>query len=203
MMYRTEIITASVLSAPDYVRAFRDAERFAVCCRACPDYGRVWTCPPFGFDPADRLQRFRCLYVVGTKVWLDEELRHAPSDAVSQREISVRILTEARRGMDERLLALETEYPGSLAFFAGSCSVCPRERCTRRNGEACRYPGRARSSLEAYGFDVSRTASEILGVPLKWSENFVLPEYFLSVGGLFAEREIPAFADRFGSVGRG
>ena len=36
-------------------------------------------------------------------------------------------------------------------------------------------PDRARPSLEAWGFDLVRTASELLGLTMCWSDNLVLP----------------------------
>ena len=197
MEYQKEIIVSERLSVSDYIDRFCDTERFLACCRACPAYGKVWSCPPFSFNPLDRLKAYRYLYLVGVKIVLSEHVRHLPTDAATQQELSVRILGEARRGMDTGLLSLEQEYGPGLAFFAGSCSVCARESCSRREGLPCRYPRRMRSSLESYGFDISRTALELLGVPLQWSEGFVLPEYFFSVGGLFTNRSIPFFRDKF------
>ena len=92
--------------------------------------------------------------------------------------------------MDKRLLALEEEYNGR-AFYAGSCILCPWEECARRSGKACRYPSRIRRSLEACGFDLGRTTSELFGIEMKWSENRNLPEYLLLVSGFLSDRETP------------
>ena len=46
--------TAS-LPAAEYIAVYRDARRFGACCRACPNYGRSWACPPFDFDMDDYL----------------------------------------------------------------------------------------------------------------------------------------------------
>ena len=91
------------------------------------------------------------------------------------------------------MLELETQYQGSLAFFAGSCFLCRKEDCTRRSGKECIYPDKARSSLEAYGFDIAKTSSELLGIELVWSKGLVLPEYFTLVSGLFTDHEIDPF----------
>lgn len=54
----------------------------------------------------------------------------------------------------------------------------------------CRYPDRIRPSLESLGFDIGKTASELLGIELKWSEpgSSGLPEYFTLVSGFFSSR---------------
>ena len=60
-----------------------------------------------------------------------------------------------------------------------------------RSGKACRYPSRIRRSLEACGFDLGRTTSELFGIEMKWSENRNLPEYLLLVSGFLSDRETP------------
>ena len=95
-------------------------------------------------------------------------------------EAGQELMHRERSRLDKRLLALEEEYNGR-AFYAGSCILCPWEECARRSGKACRYPSRIRRSLEACGFDLGRTTSELFGIEMKWSENRNLPEYLLLV----------------------
>ena len=52
-------------------------------------------------------------------------------------------------------------------------------------------PRRIRRSLEACGFDLGRTTSELFGIEMKWSENRNLPEYLLLVSGFLSDRETP------------
>lgn len=64
-----------------------------------------------------------------------------------------------------------------LAIIEGSC--------TRPEGLPCRHPDRVRPSLEACGFDIGRTTSELFGIELKWGAEGKLPEYLTLVCGLF------------------
>ena len=100
------------------------------------------------------------------------------------------MIVEVRRMLDARLLELERKYPGSRAFYAGTCHLCPEETCAPSEGRPCRYPDRIRPSLESLGFDIGKTASELLGIELKWSEpgSSGLPEYFTLVSGFFSSR---------------
>lgn len=177
------------LPVADYIAGYRDADRFIRFCRDCGNYGTIWICPPYSFDPLDRIKNYRDAHIIGTQVWIDEAVRRSPQSAQEQKETSYRIMEEARKSLDVPLLRIERLYPGSLAFFAGSCFLCRKEDCARHAGQPCIYPRRARSSLEAYGFDISKTASELLGIDVKWSENLVLPEYFTLVSGLFTNHE--------------
>ena len=188
-MYRIEhkIIKTE---AADYIKNFRDADRFIAYCRECSNYGNIWVCPPYAFDTLGSIKDYKYAYIIGTRVHLDEDIRRSPKDAEDQKAISYRTMEEARKNIDPKLLELEIEYPGSLSFFAGSCFLCRKEDCTRHKGKECIHPDKARSSLEAYGFDITRTTSELLGMEIKWSENLVLPEYFTLVSGFLTDHEI-------------
>ena len=89
-----------------------------------------------------------------------------------------------RKRTDELLLEMEKTYKGR-AFFPGSCLLCPT--CTRTEGKPCLYPERVRPSLEACGFDIGKTASELLHIELKWGDKDRMPEYLLLVSGIFGD----------------
>ena len=40
-------------------------------------------------------------------------------------------------------------------------------------------------SLEAFGFDMSKTAKDVLGLEIKWSQGELIPEYLTLVCGIF------------------
>jgi len=191
-MFKTETIIKSI-SAEDYILQYSDCDRFIGYCKECSNYGTVWVCPPYRFNALDRIKRYRYVHIIGTKVYIDEETRHRPTNAEEQKEISYYIMENTRKGLDGKLLDFEKQYPDSLAFFAGCCYLCRKEDCTRRIGKECLFPEKARSSMEAYGLDISRTASELLGIEMIWSKDLVLPEYFTLVSGLFTNHviEIP------------
>lgn len=87
-----------------------------------------------------------------------------------------------RRRTDTLLLDMEKTHKGR-AFFPGSCLIC--QSCTRTENKPCIYPERVRPSLEACGFDIGKTASELLHIELKWGEQGKMPEYLLLVSGVF------------------
>lgn len=104
------------------------------------------------------------------------------------------LLNEARCELDARLLALEEAWPDSRAFFAGTCFDCPEGTCTRPSDLPCVRPGKIRPSLEALGFDLGRTASELLGIELCWSVDGRLPEYFTLISGFFTNHSIDSLS---------
>ena len=44
---------------------------------------------------------------------------------------------------------------------------------------------KVRPSLEAIGFDISKTAKDLLGLEIKWSQDGFIPEYLTLVCGIF------------------
>jgi len=46
-----------------------------------------------------------------------------------------------------------------------------------------------RPSLEACGFDVAHTASELFGIEMKWGSGGRMPEYLTLVCGFFHDAE--------------
>ena len=58
------------------------------------------------------------------------------------------------------------------------------EKCTRREGLPCRHPESIRPSLEALGFDIARTASELFGIPLQWGSPGTFPAYLTLISAI-------------------
>lgn len=169
------IITHTVASVDvkKYIDTYRDVDKFILFCKRCDRYGALWSCPPFGFDILGYLSDYKKAYIIGTKV-INE----------SRADFS-QIMEEVRKVLDEELLAMEKKYPGSRAFFAGSCLLCPAGECQRRKGNPCISPDKVRPSLESLGFDIVKTSSQLLGIELLWGENGILPEYLTLVSALF------------------
>lgn len=178
------------LQVSDYIDNYRDAARFIEYCKDCTNYNKVWACPPYSFETLNIIKDFKYIHIIGSQVFIDEKTRYTPTNAKEQKDISYQIMEKARKKIDWRLLELEQQYAGSLCFFAGSCFLCPKELCTRLVNNPCIYPTKMRSSLEAYGFDISKTTSELLGIELEWSKNLVLPRYFTLVSALFSDHDI-------------
>jgi predicted metal-binding protein len=174
----------------ELIDTYRDTEKFIAYCRACNRYNACWSCPPFDFDADRYLTAYQTARIFGTKIALDNEAVNQHQGWDKCTKISYEIIGGVRKILDETLLAMETQYPESKAFFAGSCRLCPKEECTRKSGKPCISPERVRPSLEALGFDVSRISAELLNIEMKWGREGILPEYFTLVSGFFSAGEI-------------
>ena len=49
-MYTTEHFEKEV-RIDEYLKNYVNVEEFIQYCRECPNYGNVWSCPPYDFDP--------------------------------------------------------------------------------------------------------------------------------------------------------
>lgn len=181
--YTMEIFTAT-LSASHFIDTYRDAERIECLCRACPNYGHSWSCPPLDYDVEPRLRLYEHVTLVVMKV--------TPcGSSISWQELEPLLLPE-RMKMENRLRQLEREH-NALSCYPGSCMYCNelldesiyRSCCTRCVDEPCRKPHLARPSLEAYGFDLSRTMIDFFNLPLQWSSGNKIPDYHIYLAAIF------------------
>ena len=170
------------ISVSDYVRGYRDVERFEALCKECCNYGRVWGCPPLVTDLD--WNNYGFVRVFGTQIMFDHELRERTMTPDERKQVTEQALDEAWAELLPRLYDLESRNPGSR-IFTGRCRLCRPAECTRASGKPCRHPDKMRHSLEAAGFDVVKTASDLLGIELLWSTDGHLPEYVTLVTAIF------------------
>lgn len=179
----------AVSSVPvvEYIADYRDADRFIAYCKECKRYDRCWSCPPFHFDALEYISAYKTAFIIGTQIVPDT---FAMKDSSQNRKVGYRMIEEVRSVLDPKLLNMETLLSGSRAFFAGTCYICPAEKCERIFGRPCIAPDRMRPTLEAFGFDIGKTTSQLLGMEMKWGKNGALPEYFILVSGFFTNQNI-------------
>ena len=173
------------LPVKDWLERYCVPEKFAGACEACPDYGRVWSCPP-GLPPAVELfAPFERVHLIGMKVVYRKETREAADSPEKTDRLRAATYGKAKRVLLESLLELEKSIPGSWSLAAGRCELC--ERYTRLDGLPCRTPERLRYSFSGFGFDLTRIAREVLGLDLLWNPRG-LPEYNVAIAALLERR---------------
>lgn len=151
-------------------------------CRHCENYGTVWACPPFGFNPLDRIRPYSFATIFATKVQIppDTELIKLPI-----------VLRELRKHAREKMLAIEEANQGLVCILAGQCDYCYPEKCTRSEGKACRYKEYIRPSLEAFGFNLESIIRDLFGLRFTWSTDNIAPPYLILVTALFHNNAEP------------
>lgn len=176
-MYTTETFEASI-AVTEYLERFVDIPTFLAACKACPNYGHLWSCPPYDFDVEAYWKQFHMLHLAAVKIVFDEEERQkAETKAVLDE-----ILAAEKKKLGEKMMAEEKKYPGSVSLSAGCCDRCAA--CTRTEGKACRFPQEMRYSLESLGANVGLTIERLMHLKLEWMEEGRLPHYFVLVNGV-------------------
>ncbi|MCI7327651.1 MAG: DUF2284 domain-containing protein [Hornefia butyriciproducens] len=156
-----------------YIDGYVNVEEFLPRCMECGSYGRVWSCPPFQFDPMELWRSYRRILIQGYRLSFGED---------RTKETMTEALWKVKEQLSEELFVQEREFPGSLALSAGSCQLC--EGCTRPEGVPCRNKERMRHSIESLGGDVGKTLSELCGIQLEWVRGDRLPSHFVLCGAL-------------------
>lgn len=172
LRYATEEYTADI-SVEDYIAGFRDERRFIALCKQCPNYGNSWGCPPFDFDTESFLRQYKYAHLMATKI--------IPEDKDVQFDKSQALVYPERVRIERELLEMERKYGGRAFAYIGSCLHCNGAECRRKCNMPCLHPDKVRPSLEAFGFDIGRTLSELFGIQLLWGKDGVLPEYLVLV----------------------
>ncbi len=181
MRYQTKKLEGGI-DIPTYLKEYVDIPTFLECCKACPNYGNLWSCPPYDFDVEDYWRQFAYIQVYATQILFDREDTQRTYDSCELQQIMEEILGKEKARLAGWMEQKEKEYPGSRALSAGSCMLCAS--CCRKEKQPCRHPERMRYSIESLGGNVGKTASKLLGVELMWMEEKKLPAYFVLVNGL-------------------
>ena len=59
-MYTIEKHEAEI-SIKDYMEQYVNVAEFLECCKACPNYDKVWSCPSYDFNPEDYWKKYNTL----------------------------------------------------------------------------------------------------------------------------------------------
>ena len=180
---RTEYLEATV-SVEEYMEKCVDVLTFMEYCKNCGNYEKIWSCPPYNFQPEDYWKKYKTFRIVGMKIFLPEELLEGTYEDKERDQLLQKVIFPYKKELDQKLLSLEEEVPGSISLSGGSCLQCAQGTCTRPCGESCRQPDKMRYSIESLGGNVGLTVRKYLHEELLWMEEGKLPEYFILVGGL-------------------
>ncbi len=170
----------------EYVAGFVDVQRCNQWCRGCPSFGTTWACPPHEVDPMPVWLGYQWLHIEAVRVHFSEvdRAREWSADAM-------RGALTAARDQEKRRATLELEArvrdldATRLLYGGGPCQVCAT--CTRPTGGPCPLPDQIQYSIESLGGDVLRTACELLGITLDWSDGTHLPPSTSVVLGVLSD----------------
>ncbi|HCT91047.1 MAG TPA: metal-binding protein [Lachnospiraceae bacterium] len=168
----------------EYMEACVDVPTFLECCKQCGNYGKVWSCPSYDFEPEDYWRKYGNLHLIGVKICFPTEMTEKTYKKEELDTLVQETLWAEKKKLSEELMEMEQENPGSVSLSAGSCLNC--KQCARLTGEPCRFPDKMRYSIESIGGNVGLTVTKYLKQELIWMEEGRLPEHFILVCGLLS-----------------
>lgn len=174
--YKTEHFSVET-DVNSYVEDYHRADYFLTFCQECKNYGRRYGCPPFDFEPLTIIRKFNKIRIIGVKI--------TPDDPTLPLSVANELIEPVISKLNKLLLFDEKNLQGFACGFVGKCPYCGNTPCARIAGNPCRHPDVVRPSLEALGFDIGKTAQQLLGIDIKWSRDGRIPEYLTLVCGLF------------------
>lgn len=180
MEYQTEVKTAK-LDVGQWISQYCCPGKYAKACEGCPDYGRVWSCPPNVPSAKEYLGSYRNVIIAGIKVCYGEEFRAGAFDAEKTQWLREISYGKVKRQLMETLLCIESAAGDAKVIGAGRCEFC--KFCARPEGKPCRHPEKCRYSFSAMEFDLGRMTREVLGFQLLWTPSG-LPAYDIAVAAL-------------------
>ncbi|MFB3813385.1 MAG: DUF2284 domain-containing protein [Terriglobales bacterium] len=140
----------------------------------CPEYGISAHCPPHCLD-ANQIRDLVSAYHLGLLVKLDIDSNIMVGDGLGVTDEGGKIVTSPAltkllnryRKISDIVTQIESQafYDGhylAVAFSAGSChaAYCNFKECQVLKGMPCRFPLRARPSMEGSSIDAFRMAAE-------------------------------------------
>ncbi|MGC9976338.1 MAG: DUF2284 domain-containing protein [Syntrophales bacterium] len=144
-------------------------ERVRLKCRVpvCDSYSKNLMCPPYVPSVAEfreALKNYKQAILLQVSAELNETCTNGPAEEVF---IPARKLHElVNLGEKE---AFASGYRFAAGFIGGCCRLCD-ECVAAEGGTSCRFPFKARPSMEAVGIDVIATADKA-GLPLSFPIN--------------------------------
>jgi len=162
-------------------------------CKACPNFAKYWSCPPYTFDEAIFLKQFKYMHIIGRQFEVPrEDIRNirdpkAIAEYCREKFDAIKVMTW------KTLLEIENEVDGAMGLIPGNCPICEAQgmACARKTNEPCRNPKLMRYSLESLGFDVVDLVKYEVGMTIEWPQNQRLPKVLTSVAAILCNEEIP------------
>ncbi len=162
------------ISAAEYFENYRDEEYFLSLCRECKRYGATWQCPPLSPAQTGMIKGWQRVSVYCMEIYVPEGIKIADSSE---------FIAPYKEKAEKELFAAERRMRGCAANFGGTCRHC--KQCTRPMGLPCRYPELVRPSLEALGFDLTKTIERLFDLRMEWGSDGFLPPRLHLIGAVF------------------
>lgn len=185
-MYKIVEYSANI-DVKSYLNYYVDIPTFLACCKQCSNYNQIWSCPPYEFDVESYWKNYDQLHLYGRQIIFDEDTRFRTYTEDEMNQLLEAVLSKEKQILTEQLYSLENANPGSISLSAGSCQLCGKNNCSKKQNKPCLFPDKMRYSIESLGGNVGKTISDLFHIELEWMEEGKLPRHFVLVSGLLTK----------------
>lgn len=179
--YTTEVLTKRI--SVHRLETFLDRKTGLEACKACPSYGKDWSCPPGQPNPFTYFEPYHTAYLIAVKIHFDPEFRKTITDAEGMEWVRKNIYQKVQRELQITLLNMEQQNPNSLSI--STCLLC--ETCARADNQPCRHPEKRRYSMTTLGFNMTKLLKQEFDTDLVWSGDNTLQETQVTVSALLCK----------------
>ena len=145
-------------------------------CMQCPNFDKLWSCPPIVPD----FEKFSAKYK-----YADVFLFWADTRQFSAEENPTLACYEFLKKKNRKyLLNLEEEKSGR-AVFSFSCDLC--SICRKKEGKPCKKPDEMRFNLTAFGFMIEDLSQVLMNHRISWSKDKNEAQYITQLSILLSE----------------
>ena len=143
--------------------------RFQCSHSGCREYGKNFMCPPY-ISPVDEFQEVLAGYFMALIVQLKGDIKaernwEPEADAWALRFHDIIYDLEKK--------AFSLNFPFASGLIGGSCKLCDPCFAAKGTSTSCRYPEKARPSMEALGVDLMATCTRV-GLPIDFKPGQVI-----------------------------
>ena len=103
-------------------------------CKACPNFSKYWSCPPYVFDEAIFLKQFKYMHIIGRQMEVPREDLRNVRDPEAVKNYCTDKLQAIKVMTWKTLLEIENEVDGVIGLIPGNCPICETQglACARK-----------------------------------------------------------------------
>jgi hypothetical protein len=158
----------------DFIASYVRPEEFIRQCEACPNFGRLWSCPPYAFDVLEFWKGFGRIKIAAYKIKSDGDPERLRRDLAETKKAWGKSWRRRRPSVREA----RASRPAAASFArpargrrAGPAAIPKKEVFARILGS-----GRCVKALR-----------DLFGIELQWMKDGKPPEYLVLAGGLLTK----------------
>ena len=142
-------------------------------CLQCPNFDKLWSCPPSAPD----FEKFSARYK-----YADMFLFWAETKQFSEEENPTLACYEFLKKKNRQYLLKREKEKSGRAVFSFSCNLC--SICGKKEGKPCKKPEKMRFDLTAFGFMVEDLSQVLMNHQVSWSKDKNETQYITQISFL-------------------